>query len=228
MKDYLPGLLTGVLAVAVMAVPGGCAGQGQGQVSGALFLRGCPDQGSNDATGMPSVPPFALDPTYFAAESIHTLAIFGMDPADPRDVEVQDIRLQRGPELPEYTDVLRFVLTDVAALQRQAGQPVPITVPALDQPSQPLPINDGPRIQAALTMLATCPFPRVEPALHGSITFHTLGFELGEWLDASFSLTVEDPRGVRSGKAPQDMDAAGQLSGYFRFQIQMGPGMRVP
>lgn len=202
----------------------GCEG-GTGQVTGTLFLRGCPDQGTDQAAGMPSpLPAFDLRPTFFAAEPIWSLP----DDPMPRTVNRLVIRLQRSSQKPERTDALVMYLDDVTRLQARLGTAEPLTPPALDGPSVPLPAQGETRVLAGLTLAGTCPMTRVAPMLTGAVTFSALGMNPGDTVAGQLSVTVSDPRGARAGAAPADQDAAGAFAGWFRFPIGTGSATHVP
>jgi hypothetical protein len=204
-----------------------CEGGGEGQVEGRLFLRGCPAQGSTEPAGMPEVPAFQLDPTYFVAEPI----LSSRPDQDPRVLNRLLLRLQRSSHRPGLTDVFTVLLYDTDALQGKEGVALPIVPPPIgseQDPFVPLPTDTGPGARAGLRLDGTCPFARVTPTLRGSITFSELGLEAGQYMAATFSAVVEDLRGARSGIAPADRAAAGELSGWFRFPIVRGRSVSSP
>lgn len=209
---------------------GACEGEGSGRLGGHLFLRGCPDSAeppvaeANQPSGMPTpLPPFELQPTFFAAEPM-----LAVDPQlDPRGVNRLQVRLQRGSLRPERTDVFLLYLVDVDHLP--LGTPLPVTPPRLDEPVVPLPSQSQPLVRAALLLRGTCRYARVEPMLQGQVRINKLGLTTGDELDMEIlSLAVQDPRGKREGKAPADWDAAGDLSGWFQMRIQRGPASITP
>lgn len=210
-----------LLAAALLC---GCEGGGEGQVSGSLFLRGCPEQGSAAAPA-----PFALDPSYFAADTIRS-ATAGQSGSqlDERIPNRMELRLQRSSHRPELTDAFALYLTDVDALRGRLGQPFPISAAPLSGAEAPLPAEAPPTVRAALWLRGTCPYANVQPQLRGTVTLRELGFEPGEWVDADFSVTADDDRGARLGAAPADRDAAGQLAGSVRLQIRRGRSVSFP
>lgn len=204
----------------VLAAAAGCTGGGTGEVTGTLFMRGCAGQGTTAATGMPSpLPAFNLLPTDFYAEPI----LPQPPDIDPRGVATLTIRLQRSTDLPDNTDYFLLYVVDVVTLQGELGKPQPIIPPALSGTSAPLPTEGDPRVLASINLNGTCPYPLVAPQLTGTVTFGALGLNEGDILEADFSVTVSDPRGVREGVPAQDQDAAGAFSGSFRFPIAFGP-----
>jgi hypothetical protein len=201
-----------------------CGPHGEGQVSGTLFLRGCPEL---EETGQPA--PFQLDPEYFAADTVRAAAA-GASASDP-DVRIPDrieVRLQRSTHRIQLTDALVLYLTDVVALRDRLDRPFPIIAAPLAGDTVQLPTEGPPFARAALLLHGTCPFARVQPQLRGTLTLGELGFEPGEWVSAGFTLDVEDDRGARNGVAPADRDAGGRLTGSFRMQITRGRSTSFP
>lgn len=204
-----------------------CEGNGEGQVEGRLFLRGCPTQGTVEPAGMPEVPAFQLDPSFFVAEPI----LSSRPDLDPRVLNRLLLRLQRSSHRPELTDVFTVLLYDTDALRGKEGVALPLQPPPIgseQDPFVPLPTDEGPGARAGIRLEGTCPFARVTPTLRGSITFSELGLEAGQHIAASFSATVEDQRGSRGGLAPADRAAAGDLWGWFRFPIVRGRTVSSP
>ncbi len=212
----------------------GCEGQGEGQISGTLFLRDCPVQDPTysavrSSTVVPSpLPDFALDPHYFFAD-----VQFAQRPGwypDPRAVDSMFIRLQRSSHKPDRTDVFQLSVHDIdgilavqdAALSR--GEPgVPIVPPLVSTMQAPLPDNPAEAVRADIALNGSCQFSRVEPLLRGYIRFHALGRNVGEEISAELRVTVEDGRAMREqGSPPPSPDVAGQLAGSFRFFISRG------
>jgi hypothetical protein len=212
---------------------GACEGVGDGQVSGTLFLRGCPDldpttAGSSD---LPSpLPAFRLDPQYFFGEVLRA-AESGLGATDPRGSDSMHIRLQRNSSRAERADTFDLFIHDLdrlpavqdAALRR--GEPgAPILPPPVSGTAVPLPSDPGVSVRAALSLNVSCWFPRVQPALRGSVYFSSLGRELGDQVAGRIEVTVEDERAIREqGSPPPAPDAAGALSGWFSFPLRSGP-----
>lgn len=203
----------------------GCAGGGTGQVTGTLFLRGCPDQGTDDPTGMPTpLPAFDLSPSFFAAEPI--LAF--LPDLDPRGINRLLIRLQRSPNKAELTDVFTLYVDDVKTQLTRLGAPQAITPPALGGTSVPLPTQGSTRVLGSLSLTGTCPVARAQPSLTGTVTFSALGRNAGDPVAGQFSVTVSDPRAARDSVPAGDQDAAGAFAGSFQFPVQFGPASQWP
>lgn len=229
------GLVASLAAGLAASFLGGCAGEGTGQLAGTLFLRGCPPQdptvpGSSD---VPSpLPGFALDPIAFYGEVVRVL-----EPPPIRrpgaSVDRMRIRLQRATAKAERTDVFELIVPDIdRALIEQAaalgrGEPgFQILPPPVSGSSVPLPRDPFSFAHAGLQMHSSCDPVLVQPQLRGYVRFKELGRELGEYVDAEISLTVEDARAIREqGPMPRVVDTAGALSGSFRFQLRSGPAV---
>lgn len=221
-----------VLALALFA--SGCEGRGEGQISGTLFLRDCPDQdptydSKRSSTVVPSpLPDFALNPTYFFVD-----VQFAQRPGwypDPRAVDSMFIRLQRSSHKPDRTDVFQLSVHDIdgvlaaqqAALSR--GEPgVPIIPPNVSTMNAPLPDDPAESVRADIALNGSCQFSRVEPLMRGHIRFSALGRNVGEEIAAELRVTVEDGRAAREqGSPPPSPNVAGELAGSFRFFISRG------
>lgn len=214
-------MLASISLLLLLAGLGGCEGAGEGQLSGTLFLRGCEGQGSTEPAGQPAgIPPFVLDPQFFAAEPSYSPLTLGVP--DMRGINKLAIRLQRSPHKPERTDGVTIYLYDVDALMRRLGTPLPLTPPAVSGEEEPLPVGPPEGARVALNLFGSCPFARTQALLRGSITFTQLGYEVGDMIEASLSVVVEDARGLREQRPAADQDAAGQLAGWFRFPVQWG------
>ena len=209
----------------------GCEGRGEGQVSGNLFLRHCPDQDPlpDDSQAVPSpLPGFTLDPAYFFAD-----VQFAQKPGwypDPRAVDSMFIRLQRTSHKPDRTDVFTLSVHDIdgiLAVQEQAlarGEPgVPIIPPMVSTSAAPLPPDPAASVRADIALNGSCQFSTAEPLMRGYIRFSSLGREVGEEIAAELKVTIEDGRAIREqGSPPPSPDAAGELAGWFRFNISRG------
>jgi hypothetical protein len=216
----------------------GCQGAGEGQVDGTLFLRGCPpldptEPGSRD---VPSpLPAFSLDPQYFYGEVMLSLKQ-GLSAQDPRGVDRMRIRLQRDSGKPDRANSLELLIYDLdrfpqiqdAAIAR-GERGAPIVPPDLDTTTAPLPPDPGASVRGSLSLNATCWFPSVKPLLRGYVYFSSLGRNLGEEVAGELSVTIEDERAAREqGSPPPAPDAAGSLTGWFRFPLRSGsvvPGL---
>ncbi len=223
----------GALSLSLLAA--GCEGQGEGQISGRLFLRDCPDQdptynSTRSSTVVPSpLPEFVLDPKYFFVD-----VQFAQRPGwfpNPGAVDSMFIRLQRSSHKPDRTDLFQLSVHDidgVLAAQEQAlarGEPgVPIIPPMVSTMNAPLPDNPSETVRADVALNGTCQFSRVEPLLRGYIRFSALGRNVGEEIAAELRVTVEDGRAAREqgSNPPPRPDVAGELAGSFRFFISRG------
>lgn len=211
----------------------GCAGTGEGEVNGTLFLRGCPDRDPTDPNSddVPNpLPPYSLNPSYFYGEIQHSVEQ-GVSTADPRGVDRMHIRIQRDSGKGDKADGLDLLVYDldrypqIQAAALAAGQPgVPILPPDLDSTTAPLPGDPAASVRAALSLNITCWFPRVKPLLRGTINFSQLGRNLGDEVAGQFSVDIEDDRAIRQQGTPMAVpDAAGALTGWFRFPLRAGP-----
>lgn len=210
----------------------GCVGDGEGQVSGTLFLRGCHRfDPQPESAGLPSpLPSYNLAPTEFLGEIHHGLHVGFISP-DPRTFERMVIRLQRTAAPMDRSDGLMLMIPDLdqawavqeAALAR--GEPgIPIVPPDIDGASVPLPGDPAQRVAASLYVRGSCRYPLVSPTLRGHIRFSAIARDLGEETAAEFKLTIEDARAIREqGSPPPSPDAAGELQGSFRFPLAAGP-----
>jgi hypothetical protein len=221
------------LALALGGALSGCAGAGEGQLSGTLFLRDCPPLDPTPAGSLEvpnPLPSFSLDPQYFYGELQYSV-LMGFQTADPRGVDRLRVRLQRNAGRPDRADIFDLIVYDLerymsrqeAALAR--GEPgMPIVPPDIDGASVPLPGDPAATVRGALSLNITCWFPRVQPMLRGHVRFTSLGRKLGEEVAGEVSVTVEDARAMREqGGATVIPDTAGQLTGSFRFPLRAGP-----
>ncbi len=210
----------------------GCEGDGEGQVSGTLFLRGCPslDPTDRSQTEVPSpLPTFTLNPHFFYAEIILGIKT-GLRP-DPRTVDRLQVRLQRGSIKMERSDSFELLVHDLDKLEQlqadsiRAGAPgIPIIPPPLDQVTSPLPTSPDATVRAGLVLNNSCRYPQAQPSLRGHIRFSELGRRVGEYLAAEFQVVIEDERAMRQeGGIPKSPNVAGALQGWFRMPIRSGP-----
>lgn len=220
-----------LLLSASVGVIGGCEGRGEGELNGRLFLRHCADQDPlpADSAAVPSpLPEFSLAPQYFFAD-----VMFAQKPGwfpDPRAVDSMFIRLQRTSHKPDRTDVFTLSVHDIdniLAVQEQAlarGEPgVPIIPPMVSTEAAPLPLDPAQSVRADIALNGSCQFSTAEPLMRGYIRFSSLGRNVGEEIAAEFRVTVEDGRAIREqGSPPPSPDAAGELAGWFRFNISRG------
>lgn len=211
----------------------GCGGAGEGQISGTLFMRGCPprDPTPEGSSEVPTpLPPFSLEPRYFFGEVIRSLKQ-GLSNTDPRGIDRLRIRLQSDSGKIERSDTFEMLVYDLdrfpqvqAAALARGERGVPIVPPALDDPQAPLPSDPAASVRASIALNVTCWFPRVKPLLRGYVYFSALGRTLGEEVSGELAVTVEDARATREqGDPPPVPDAAGELHGWFRFPLASSP-----
>lgn len=211
-----------------------CEGGGDGQVSGTLFLRGCPwlDAGDHSPTELPSpLPAFTLNPQFFYAEVVWGVKT-GLHP-DPRTVDRLQLRLQRGSNKQDRSDGFELLVHDLNKLEQlqldsiQKGlHGVPIVPPPIAQVSVPLPASPDSEVRAGLVVNNTCRYPRAEPSLRGYVRFSEYGRRVGETVAGEFDVTIEDQRAIREqGNPPANPDVAGALHGWFRIPIRSGSGL---
>lgn len=221
-----------VVVVLFASLSLGCEGAGDGQVSGTLFLRGCPslDPTEHSLTEVPSpLPAFSLDPHFFYAEVIWGIKS-GLR-SDPRTVDRLQIRLQRGSSKMDRSDGFELLAHDLGKLEQlqadsiRAGAPgIPIVPPPLDQATSPLPSSPDATVRAGLILNNSCRYPQAQPSLRGHIRFSELGRRVGEYLAAEFQVVIEDERAIRQeGGIPRSPNVAGALQGWFRMPIHSGP-----
>jgi hypothetical protein len=230
MRRIHHGLLAGLLSLGLCAA--GCEGDGTGQVTGTLFMRGCqafdPTMPGSSVVPDP-LPSYSLDPTYFFASP--EVPVRYIPSEDPPGIRRLIIRLQNSSHQAERTDTMEFLVYDVDSLftlQGQAmahGEPgMPITPPPLDQDPTPPPPNPDSTVRASLQLNASCPYPPVAPMLRGYVHFTSIGTNPGDTVAADFAVTIEDLRAVREqGTPPPSPDVAGALQGSFSFPIALGP-----
>lgn len=220
-------------SLALLCLLPACEGAGEGQLSGRLFLRGCPlyDPTTPGSAEVPNpIPEYSLDPQYFFGE--HQWSVMsGFTSADPRGIDRLRIRLQHSSGKPDRADTFDLLVYDLArysSLQDAAlarGEPgMPIVPPDIDGASVPLPGDPAATVRSELSLNISCWFPHVKPMLRGYVKFTELGEELGETVAGEFAVTVEDARATREQGSPAPApDAAGELSGWFRFPLRAGP-----
>lgn len=228
------GLRVGLIGGLGALTASGCTADGTGQIEGSLFLRGCPsyDPTPGGSTAVPSpLPAFALDPVAFFGQVSRQL-ISG-DPYEVTSIDRINIRLQRGTEKPDRTDVFELWVLDLdralrdqeAALQR-GERGFPILPPPIDQSTAPLPGDPYAFARAALQLHSTCRNALVQPQFRGYVRFYELGRNLGEFVEAEVGLAIEDARATREqGGMPTSVNTAGTLSGRFRFELRTGPAV---
>jgi hypothetical protein len=212
----------------------GCAGEGVGQVSGTLFVRGCQpyDPTTVGSRDVPSpLPGYAMDPTFFFAELEYPARRTPAD--DPPGVTRLRIRLQRSSHKVERADSFELFVYDLDGLKDRQDvllahgeSGMPIVPPPLDVTPVPPPPDPASTVRAALVLNGTCDYPLVAPLLRGFVHFTEIGSRPGEILAGEFAVTLEDLRATREqGPSAPSPDVAGALSGNFRFPIRTGPAV---
>lgn len=232
--SFARGSLLALWAVSAVA---GCSTEGSGLIEGTLFIRGCESQDPTPrgSTEVPSpLPAFTLDPKYFYAEIWHRQD----DAAHPvgESLDRLRVRLQRGSEKPERTDVFEVLVPDMNRALRDQEQAIargergfPILPPPVAGTSAPLPTDPYASARASLALRQDCKMPLVQPQFRGFIRLIEAGRERGEWVEAEVGLTIEDARATREqGGMPTFVDTAGALSGRFRVKIETGPAVEGP
>lgn len=210
-----------------------CEGRGDGELSGTLFLRGCPslDPTNRSATDVPSpLPTFRLEPQAFFAEVVWGIRT-GLNP-DRRTVNRLQVRMQRSSNKLDRSDGFELLVHDLGKLEQlqrdslQAGLPgIPIVPPALDQAMAPLPPAPDAAVRAGLVLNHSCRHPIAQPSLRGFVRFSEFGREVGDMLAGEVDVSVEDLRAEREQGSPSAVpNVAGALRGWFRIPIQSGPG----
>lgn len=209
-----------------------CGASGDGQLSGTLFLRGCPslDPTHHSATDVPlPLPNFDLDPHAFFAEVVWGIRT-GWTP-DQRTGDRLQVRMQRSSNKLDRSDGFELLVHDLNKLEQlqrnslQAGLAgIPITPPALDQATAPLPTSPDASVRAGLVLNHSCRYPTAQPSLRGVVRFTEFGRSVGDTLAAEVELSVEDLRAEREqGSPPAVPNVAGTLRGWFRIPIRSGP-----
>lgn len=232
MRRWLSCLLLALPSAVCGTLLSGCVGEGEGQLGGTLFLRGCHRYDPMpDSPGLPTpLPNYNLAPTVFLGE-IHHYNRVGFISPDPRTFERMVIRLQRTAAPQDRVDGLMLMIPDldqVFAIQEAAlarGEPgVPVVPPDVEGDTAPLPGDPAQSVRASLYVRGSCRYPLVSPTLRGHVRFSAIARDLGEETAAEFQLTIEDARAIREqGSPPPSPDAAGALQGSFRFPLRAGP-----
>lgn len=229
MRQVNRGVFAGTLTCLLAAT--GCEGAGEGAVDGTLFLRGCPAQDPTDSATLDvpnPLPSYSMGPRYFFGEVMRSIQQGWTESnRDPRGVDNMHIRLQRDSGKAERSDTFDLFIYDMdkypaieAAALARGEQGAPILPPDLDGNFVPLPGDPAASVRAAVNLNVTCWFPRVTPLLRGWVRFSSLGKDLDDEIAGEFSVTLEDARATRQMTPP---DAAGALSGWFRFPLRSGP-----
>ena len=212
----------------------GCAGEGVGQLSGTLFVRGCEELDPTTPGGhdVPSpLPSYSMDPTYFYAEL--QLASRLAPSIDPPGVNRMRLRMQTSSPKIERADAFELFIYDLDGLAaRQASAMarglagMPIIPPPLNITPMPPRPDPASTVRASLVFNGSCTYPLVAPLLRGFVHFTEIGRNPGDILAGDFSVTIEDQRALREQGSPAaSPDVAGALSGSFRFPIRTGPAV---
>jgi hypothetical protein len=196
-----------LLALApVVACATGCTvGDGFGKVEAErLYLKGC----WNGA--------FDLEPDFFAA--------------NPYRQEALQIRVQRGDNNQEASDGFVVLVSDLAAVSKQLGSPIPVGVPAgVAPPGQPVTGEPNPLVSLSLYLHQTCHEQNSATySVSGNITFHSIfSGNLNEedsdrrLTDAEFDVRFADPRELVTAEDPEAVTSS-NVHGEFRFFFQRG------
>lgn len=220
-----------LFTLGAVAGSAGCGSEGSGQLQGSLFLRGCgpQDPTPRGSTQVPtSLPAFVLDPGYFYAEiwrRPHTAAHH-----EGESLDRLRVRLQRGSEKPERTDVFEIMVLDLNRALRDQELAIargergfPILPPPVSGSTAPLPGDPAAFARASLSLHSSCTTQLVQPQFRGYIRLIEAGREHGQWVEAELGLTIEDARATREQNGmPVFVDTAGALSGRFRVKIETG------
>lgn len=212
-----------------------CEGDGEGQLSGSLFLRGCPAldptrHGDVSGSELPSpLPDFSLSPQNFYVEII-TGVRTGLR-ADPRTPDRLLLRMQRGSNKLERADGFELLVHDISQLEMLQAKALadgkagaPIVPPPLDMPTVMLPGDPDATVRAGLLLNNSCRHPLAQPSLRGTVRFSEIGRTVGEHVAGEVDVTVEDLRAMREQAGARVVpDVVGSLRGWFRIPIQSGP-----
>lgn len=231
------GALFSVGALFSLGAGAGCGTEGEGQIQGTFFLRGCEaqDPTPHGSTEVPApLPAFALDPGYFYADvlrSPHTAAHH-----EGESLDRLHVRLQRGSEKPERTDVFELMVPDMNRALRDQELAIargergfPILPAPVAGSTAPLPGDPYAFARASLSLHSSCTRQIVQPQFRGYIRIIEAGRVIGEWVEGEVGLTIEDSRAIREqGGMPTYVDTAGALSGRFRVKLAAGPAYEGP
>lgn len=222
----------GTLALTVCLLTA-CEGRGDGELTGTLFLRGCPSldpTSRHDSGAVPSpLPSYSLGPHFFYAEAILGIRT-GLRP-DPRPTDRLLLRMQRGANKLERSDGFELLVHDLSKLEELQAEALmrgeagaPIVPPPLDASNAPLPTDPDATVRAGLVLNNSCRYPLAQPSLRGHVRFTEIGRRVGDVIAGEVQVTVEDLRAARQqGGTAVVPDVAGALHGWFRIPVQAGP-----
>jgi hypothetical protein len=189
-----------------LALGTGCTvGDGSGEVTAKrLYIKDCWN-GS-----------FDLQPDFFAANAYRR--------------ESLQIRVQRGDNNQEASDGLVVLVSDLAAVKEQLGNPIPVGVPeGVAPPGQPLTGEPGPLVSLSLYLHQTCHEQNSATySVSGTITFNSIfsGDPNEEdsdarLTDATFNVQFADPRELVDAPDPAKVTSS-DVIGRFNFFFQRG------
>lgn len=222
MRSRIGEALGVIVAGAALVGSAGCSvGDGEGFVrSDALFAEECWDD------------TYELNPDFFAADPFR---------------DTMTIRVQRGSDLQEVSDVLVVLITDVPLIRESflgvedglaVTLPPGVAPPGVAPGSQcgGSPCPESP-VHIALQLQESCHNQgTVLYGLNGSITFqHLFSGDPNEQdaaeklIEASFDIVVGDPRVTDPSVTRELPPQASRLNGYFRFYFERGqPAQAFP
>jgi hypothetical protein len=207
-------LISAVLfgAVASCALAGCGLGDGTGDVSGTLYLRGCTHNYDYGSLAAPAT--YDMHASYFVANPVNALA--SSEPLHP--VNKLSVRVQPSGNRADEADLLFVNVGDDADVAAMLGQPMTI--------------GPATSVRATLALNQTCPDAEVQAELVGTMTWTSFGsgkatdgIQFGDRLAATFMFTVVDQRQISIGGlggVPLQPAAAGQISGSFDFIVRQG------
>lgn len=161
--------------------------------------------------------PFDLRPTFFAAVPYRNTL---------------DIRIQHGPEIQEFSDGLKVLVTDIERVRQNFGVPLRVGLPpGVTPPGVPLQSDpDPPFVHVALYLYESCYEQNIALyGIGGHITFTSIfngdptETRESELLnEASFEIQLADPREQPPGGGPIPAERISTIRGHFRFFFERG------
>jgi len=161
--------------------------------------------------------PFDLRPTFFGAVPFHNTL---------------DIRVQHGPELQEFSDGVKVLVTDREKVRNNLGVPLRVGLPpGVTPPGVPLEADpDPPFVHLTLYLNQSC--YEQNTALYGiggQVTFTSIfngdvtETSASERLTEAFlDVEVADPREQPPGGGPIPAERISRIRGHFRFFFERG------